>query len=887
MPEWNAIVRRLHGAIDDDVLDEVVQHAEELYGACLAAGQSPTAAQAHVEAQLTRLPATLKSGQRPRPIVAHQPPPAPSGGSTLVSFGKDLLYGLRLLGARPGFTVVALLTLALGIGANTAVFSVVNTLLIQPLPFPDPDRLVMMWEQDAETPDNLFILSKPNYEDFARLTTSFEQTAIWEFLSFNLGGDGDPEQVSGMRVSSSMFPMMGVAPLMGRAFTPEEDQPGHDVAIISYRLWVSRYGSRPDIVGHRVRLNGRPFEIVGVMPEKFYFTQRGHGIWVPIQYPERDNSRDSHSFHAAARLKPGVSFGVAKAELEALGRRLAEQYEENRGESASMTRMDQFGINQGLRSTLLTLLGSVGLVLLIACANVANLLLAQASAREREFAIRAALGAGRARLCSQLLAEGLALSIVGAVVGVGVALAATSALASSLPPAIRFAPFREPASVTLDFTVLAFTLGVSLLTALLFSVFPALAAMRSTASGTLKTTDSRSGSTGSALIRNTLITVELALAIVVLTGAGLTIKSMARLMRVDPGLDPSNVLALQIALPQANSYGPPERESFCADVARELSTIPGVVGSGAISHLPLSGANAGRGLQIDGSKEGPEETPGSSYRLTCPGYFRTMGISILRGRDFTDADRRAAEGVVIVNEAAAARYWPGQDALGKRLHLTVTADDSWLTVVGVVRNVRHFGLDSDSRREIFRPYSQAAWPSMTVLAKTSLEPGVLASSIRAALRRADPEAPVSNIRTMDNVIQASVGSRRFPMLLFGVFASVALALAVVGVYGVVSYVVSQRRKEIGIRVALGAGRRAVTGHVMRGALIPVSVGIVAGIAGAIVASRLLESVLYDVQPGDPVVLGSIALILGSAALAASWLPARRAARLDPLVVLRE
>jgi putative ABC transport system permease protein len=652
-------------------------------------------------------------------------------------------------------------------------------------------------------------------------------------------------------------------------------------------VWVTRYASRPDIVGHRVRLNGRPFEIVGVMPEGFYFTQRGTGIWVPIQYREQDNSRDSHSFFAAARLKPGVSFEAAKSELEALGKRLAQQYEENRGESASITRMDQFGINQGLRSMLLTLLGSVGLVLLIACANVANLLLAQASAREREFAIRAALGAGRARICSQLLAEGLVLSLAGAAAGIGIALAATSALGTSLPPAIQLAPFREPASVTLDVTVLTFTLAVSLLTALLFSFLPAIAAMRSTASGTLKTTDTRSGSAGSTLIRNTLITVELALAIVVLTGAGLTMKSMARLMRVDPGLDPSNVLALQVALPQADFYGPPERETFCADVARELAAIPGVVGSGAISHLPLSGANAGRGVQIDGSTLAPSEIPGSSYRLTCPGYFQTMGIQIVRGRDFTDADRRSAEGVVIVNEAAAQRYWPGEDPVGKRLRLNMNDEEPWLTVVGVVRNVRHFGLDSDSRREIFRPYSQAAWPTMTVLAKTSLEPGVLSSSIRGALRRADPEVPVSNSRTMDDVIQASVGSRRFPMLLLGVFASVALALAVVGVYGVVSYVVSQRRKEIGIRVALGAGRTAVTAHVMRGSLIPVAVGIATGIAGAIAASRLLESVLFQVQPRDPAVLGSIAAILATAALAASWFPARRAARLDPLVVLRE
>jgi putative ABC transport system permease protein len=536
---------------------------------------------------------------------------------------------------------------------------------------------------------------------------------------------------------------------------------------------------------------------------------------------------------------------------------------------------------------LLTLLGSVGLVLLIACANVANLLLAQASAREREFAIRAALGASRARICTQLLAEGLVLSGAGAVAGICVALAATSALAGSLPPAIRNAPFREPASVTLDVTVLAFTLGVSLLTALLFSLFPAIAAMRSTASGTLKTTDTRSGSTGSALVRNTLIAVELALAIVVLAGAGLTIKSMARLMSVNPGLDPSNVLTQQIALPQRDFYGPPERETFCADVARELSTIPGVVASGAISHLPLSGANAGRGLQIDGSKDAPGETPGSSYRLTCPGYFRTMGIQIVRGRDFADTDTRAAEGAVIVNEAAAERYWPGQDPLGKRLRLTVSDQEPWLTVVGVVRNVRHFGLDSDVRREIFRPYSQAAWPVMTVTVKTSAETAVLSSAIRAALRRADPEWPVSNVQTMAQVLQGSVGSRRFPMLLLGVFAAVALALAVVGVYGVVSYVVSQRRKEIGIRVALGAGRTAVTRHVMRGSLIPVGVGIAIGIAAAAGASRLLQSVLYEVHPGDPVVLGTIAAILAAAALAASWFPARRAARLDPLVVLRE
>jgi putative ABC transport system permease protein len=895
MPDWKTIIRaRLAAASTesfDDVADEVAQHAEAVFQRCRAEGATELEATATVEDELQDLSALVRAARAARgrrPSRTPSPDPAPPGPFQAVrAFAADLIYSARLMTARPGFTAVAVLTLALGIGANTAIFSVVNMVLLAPLPFVRPDRLVMLWETSADNRNDTYIVAAPNWEDWRAQSTTLQDHAIWEHQSFNISGGSEPEQVPGLRVSSGVFPMLGVPPQIGRTFTAEEDAPGHRVAVISDALWRRRFGASRAALGQSLRLNGEPYEIIGVMPPDFRFPQAQQAVWVPIQFTRLDRERSAHSFFAAARLKHGVSFEAADAEIAAIGKRLAESYPiNNRGEGAAITRMSEFGVAP-LQDTLLALLGAVALVLLIACVNVANLMLAQAAGRQREFAIRAALGATRGRLASQLLAEGVLLAIVGGAAGVLLAWAGTTALSGSLPPSIRFAPFRNAAAISLDARVLAFTSAVALMTGVLFSLAPILGAARALPGMTLKSSGDRGGTGRHTLLRRALVASEVALALVVLFGAGLMIKSVRRLVAVDPGFDKRAVLLINVALPQEDTYGAPVRTTFCDNVQRELARLPGVRFVGAISHLPLSGANAGRGLSLEGRTR-PEQGWSANYRVTCPGYFATLGIPIVNGRDFTDRDTTTGPAVVIINEEMARRYFEGQNPVGQRLKLgRPDSSNPWMTIVGVARDVRHFGLDSAVRREIFRPYSQRVWPSMTITVKTALEPLTLAGPVKAALARIDPEQPFSQVRTLDDVVGESIGGRRFPMLLLALFSGVALTLAAIGVYGVVTYLVSQRTREMGIRLALGARRRQVMQLVVGGSLRPVAAGLILGGAGAVLAARFLSSLLYAVTPSDPAVLLGIVAILGTTAVVACWLPARRAATVDPLVALRE
>ncbi|HXW06414.1 MAG TPA: ABC transporter permease [Vicinamibacterales bacterium] len=892
MPDWQSLVRARLAAMpdgpDDDVADEIAQHAEVLYERVRAEGASEADAATAVERELADLCALARARRTsPRRHVTAPEPPRPGGFQAVRAFAADVVHGARVLASRRGFTAAAVMTLALGIGANTAIFSVVNALLLAPLPFADPDRLVMLWEADADDLTRTFIVSAANWEDWREQSTTLSDFAIWEHMSFNVSGGPEPEQVAGLRVSSTAFALFGVPPQLGRTFSAEEDLPGHRVAVISDALWRRRFNANPSIVGQAMRINGETYEIVGVMPDGFRFTHVRHAVWTPIQFDDQDRQRGSHSFQAAARLAPGVTFQAARAEMNAIGRRLAERHPvDNGGEGATITRMRDHAV-QPLQPTLVALLGAVGFVLLIACVNVANLTLAQTASRQREFAIRAALGAARSRLASQLLAEGLLLAVLGGAAGILLAWAGTAALAGSLPPAIRFAPFRNVGPVSLDLRVLAFTSTLALLTGGLFSLAPMLGAARVHPGATLKAAGDRGGTGRMTLVRHALVAAEVALAVIVLFGAGLMIKSVARLTAVDPGLDRRSVLLMDLALPQENSYGPPERPTFCADLQREVSRLPGVRMVGAISHLPLSGANAGRGLTLEGLVR-PDDGWGASYRITCPGYFAALGIPILRGRDFTDQDATTAPGVVIINDEMARAYYGDQDPIGRRLKLgRPESKTPWLTVVGVTADVRHFGLDSAVGREMFVPYSQAVWPSMTVAVKTAVPPMSLAPAVKSALARVDPDQPVSRVGTMEMVIGDSIGGRRFPMLLLTLFSAIAIVLAAIGVYGVVSYVVSQRTREMGIRLALGARGREVIAMVVAGSIRPVIAGLVLGTAGAFAAARLLTTLLYAVEPTDPGVLAGIVALLGVTAAAACWMPARRAAGVDPLIALRE
>jgi predicted permease len=893
MPDWKVLVlARFESSVRPpaEVVDEIAQHAEALFQRSRAEGASVDQATAIVEQELADLSEVERTVRARRAGARALPEPPCQGAMGIVAaFVGDLAYGVRLLTARPAFTAVAVLTLALGIGANTAIFSVVHALLLAPLPFADPERLVMLWESEDGNIGTSFIVSQPNWQDWRRQSTTLKDLAIWEFQSFNVSGGPAPDQVSGLRVSSSAFTLLGVQPQLGRTFTPEEDEPGHNVVVISDALWTLRFARNPAVVGQTMRLNGEPYEVIGVMPPSFRFVQRRQALWVPIQFKPLDHERNAHSFYAAARIAEGTSFEAARAEIGAVGRRVAESHaDDSRRHIPTITLMSDFGV-ESLRPTLVALIGAVAFVLLIACVNVANLMLAQAAIRQREFAIRAALGAGRRRLASQLLAEGLILALAGGAVGILLAALGTQAMVGSLPPAIQLAPFRLTDAVPIDGRMLAFTVAVALMTGVLFSLAPMLGAARIHPGAVLKMAGDRGGRGRIRIVRHGLVAAEVALAVVVLFAAGLMIKSVARLLSVDPGLDDRNVLLMDISLPQDDTYGAPTRTSFCADVQRELASLPGVQSVGAISHLPLSGANAGRGLSIEGRPiPPPDQGVSGNYRLTCPGYFASLGIPLVHGRDFNDGDTTTAPGVVIINEEMARRHFPGEEPIGQRLKLgPPTSSQPWLTIVGVARNVRHFGLDSPIRREIFRPYSQAVWPEMTIAVKTVVEPTTLSFAAKAGLARIDPEQPVSRLRTMQEVVSDSIGGRRFPMLLLALFSSVALILAAIGVYGVVSYIVSQRTREMGIRVALGARRAQVVQLVVSGSLRPIVAGLVVGVGGAVLASRLLSTLLYEVKPSDPIVLAGIVSILGVTAAAASWLPARRAANVDPLVALRE
>jgi putative ABC transport system permease protein len=719
------------------------------------------------------------------------------------------------------------------------------------------------------------------------MNQSLESIGLWEYRIFNIAGAGEPEQRPGIRATVGLFDALRVQPALGRIFTAEEDAQSQRVVVLSDAVWRSQFAADPGALGKTLRLNGEPYEVIGVMPPTFQFPRYGIGGWIPMSFVAQDRERDSHSFWAAGRLRDGVTFESAQAEFAQIGAVLASQHRENEDETSVVTRMSDVGIAR-LRSMLSTLLGAVALVLLIACVNVANLQLSQAVNRRREFVLRLALGAGLGRLSRQLLFEALALALLGGAGGVAIAWLGTHSLGALLGPGFLDLPMRGELEAAIDLRVLAFTFAISIACALLFGLAPIVGVRRAGLQAALH--GGSRGSTRTAMgARRLLVAAEVALALVVLCGAGLLLKSLAGLLHVDPGLDPARVLAMQVSLPQADAYGRAERQTFCADLDRSVAEEGLVfVAHGATSHLPLSGANAGRGFTIEGRPApASDNRPSANYRVTCPGYFRALGIPMVAGRDFSPDDRKT--GVVIINRLVADQYWPQQNPVGQRLKIGgYTSELPWLTIVGVAENVHHFGLESAPLREIYVPYGQSAWPVLTIIAKArgEITPAVQ-TAMRDVLRRIDPSLPAASIRTMDAVIDGSMTWLTSFLRLLGVFAGVGLALAAIGVYGVLVYYVSQRTRELGVRVALGAPRGAVVSMVLRQSLWPVLVGIALGALGSYWTNRLLSDSLFEVKPGDPVVLAAIACVLIVVGLTASWLPARRAASIDPLIALRE
>ncbi|MGD0305030.1 MAG: ABC transporter permease [Candidatus Acidiferrales bacterium] len=807
---------------------------------------------------------------------------------------QDVRYAVRMLRKSPGYAAVAIFTLALGIGANTTVFSVINTVLLRPLPFPRADRLALLWKVDIHDAKGTNVLSAPDFHDWQRDTDAFESMAIFDSggTGYNLSeSGGEPERVSGLRVSSQFFDVLGVKPMLGRGFLPEEEVAGRDhEVVLSYPLWTRRYKRDPGIVGKTIRVDGESYTVVGVMPREFEFQfwSNLRELWVPVGYTAIDMERGENSFVCIARLKDGVSFARADAEMHALGDRLRKAYPADLANmSATAQPLAEFGL-EDLRATMLALSVAVCFVLLIVCVNVANLTLGRSAVRQKEIAVRRTLGAGRGRIIRQLLTESVILALAGGLAGLAVAEIGLRVLESAMPEALVFLSFRHVASIAMNGRVYLFAFGVSCLAGVLFGFAPAFSAERGDLNATLKEGGRNATQAKGNRLRQVLVATEIALAMVVLSGAALMVVSVARLLNVPTGFEARHVLTMDLSTPEVSGIGSVARNpNFCRQIADSVGTLPGVVAVGATSGLPFEGW-AGRGITVEGRPDpGPEHTEGSRYNTVCPGYFAALSVPVLDGRDFNLNDVDGATPVVVVNETFAKRFWPNQSAVGHHFKPgQFNSDAGWFTIVGVVRDTRHWALDQRVWPEFYRPFMQSAWPTMSLAVKTEAAPMGMAPAVERAMAGTLRDTPVTNVQPLEQIVADSVSGRTFPMELLACFAVVALVLAAVGIAGVVSYAVTQRTREIGIRMAFGASARDVLRMIVGGSMRWVVIGVVVGVVASLAATRLLEVLLFDVRAGDPRVLGAMAAVLAVVAFAASYLPARRATRVDPMVALR-
>ncbi len=801
----------------------------------------------------------------------------------------DLRYGARMLWLKPGFTLVAVLTLALGIGANTAIFSLVSAVLVRPLNYSEPDQLVMVWEDESaagfprETP------AVANYVDWKTQNQSFADMAALDQRSYNLTGDGEPERILAFGASANFFPLLGVSPALGRNFLTEEDKPGtNKVVIITHGLWQGRYGGDQHIVGRDILLNGEKYAVVGVMPAGFQFELPDARLFVPIALtPEQLANRDWHYLEVLARLKPGVTVAQANADIQAITHRIATTYPDSaEGMSAAVVPLHEH-LAGDVRRPLTMLLVAVGFVLLIACANIAGVLLSRAAARQREIAVRAALGAGRWRIVQQLLTESVLLGVLGGSLGLLLALWASAFLQQLIPAGLR-----ASSTLKLDLPVLGFTLLVSLLAGVIFGLAPALAAAKTDLNEALKQGGGRAGVGGAQRwLRSTFVVAEVALALVLLVGAGLLLQTLARLRGQYAELRPESVLTMRTQLMGDKYRDHAQRTAFYDQVLQRVAHLPGVVSAGYTTAVPLAWKGGANGLTFEGRQAEPNVSWNANHRQVSPDYFQTIGIALRAGRAFSAQDNERAVPVAIINETMARQYWAGRSPLGQRVKIGgLDAPAPWRTVVGVVADVRQMGADAPVKAEMYIPYWQAAeHPSFAprdLVLRTSVEPTSLVAAARHAIHEVDPYQPLSSIRTMNDVLSRETAQRRVGMILLMTFAGLALLLAALGIYGVLSYFVVQHTPEIGLRLALGAQTsdvlRLVIGKGMRLALL----GVVIGLAGAFALTRLMQSLLFGVKANDPLTFGLLALLLALVALLACYIPARRATKVDPMVALR-
>ena len=796
---------------------------------------------------------------------------------------QDVKYALRMFVRQPGVTLVVVITLALGIGANAAIFSAVNAILLRPLPYDDPGRLVMLWEKrPAEgVVDN--VVAPADFVDWTKLATSFDRMAALLSLPADLTGTGDPVRLRVGGVSPSFFDVFGVVPSVGRTFREEEGFAGkHRVVMLSHQLWTSRFGRDQSIVGRTLSLNGVAHEVVGVLPATFESPDEVLDLWAPLPYEGLTTPlpRANHELLVFARLKNGTTIEQARADMDRVGKLLEEQYPNtNRGHGGWVQPLDE-RLRTPVRGSLLMLLGAVAFVLLIACVNVANILLAKAAGRRREMAVRAAVGAGRRRLSGQMLTESVLLALLGGGAGLVVAWWGVALLRQLAPEGV---PLVGLPHMTIDLRVMAFAAGLSLLTGMIFGFLPAWHLAGQDVNVSLKD-GGRSPAGVRRGLRVALVVSEIALASLLLVAAGLTLRSFQSVLSLEPGFARQGVLTAAVGLPAARYPDTPTRLAAFARLEEELRALPGVTAVGATSHLPLGGRDSRRGVGIEGRTPTPDAPTRAHPRSISPGYFQAMGVTLREGRSFSAADSATAPLVAIVNDTMARRYWPGESAVGKRIRLA--GIDQWITVVGIVGDVKHWGLERPVNPEMYFPESQYVSSALTFVVRSDRDPVSLAAAVRERVRTIDPDLPVTGIRTMADVAAGSVAARRGGMLLLAVFGVLALILAAAGIHGVMAHLVALRTSEMGIRMTLGASPGSIMSLVLREGALQALAGLAIGLTGGVLLMRTFRTVLFGVAPADPATLLVVGIGLFLTALAACAAPARRAMRVDPVTALR-
>src|SRR5215472_4132320 len=827
-------------------------------------------------------------------------------GMFLETFAQDLRYTLRILRKSPGFTTAAVLTLALGIGPTTVIFSILDAVLLRPLPFKDPSGLVILHEGIPKMGYPKMDFSPPDLAIFERAQKSFGAIGSFQNEHVNISGEGEPERITSARVAASLFPMLGAEPMLGRTFSPEEDAPGHQLAILSYGLWQRRYGGTPNIVGRTIELDRQPYLVIGVMPREFVFPLAGPEVngspadlWVPMAFTSRELQDWGGSYFTSVvgRLRPGITLAQARGESDSLARRIIDSYPAiiagwaRQGQLAIAVSPFQEDIVGSVRTLLLVLMAAVSFVLLIAAANVATLFLSRAATRQREIAVRTALGATRLRLVRQMLTESLLLALGAGALGFLLAFWARNLLLALVPSSIAL-----PHHISVDAGVLAFAMGMALLTALLFGIAPAFQAPFASVQGSLQESGrSATPSRSHHRLQGFFVTAEFALALVLLVGAGLLIRSLAKLLEADPGFRPDHILTLSVPLPRQAYPHAPQVESFYKELLDRTSNLPGVESASVSNDLPLN-AREEVSVNIEGNSNAEGQAPQAICQSWLMGnYFQAMGIPLLEGRWFTAQDRSGSEQVAIVSLSAAKKFWPGEDAIGKRIRWGVNG--SWETVIGVVGDVSQGPLNKPLIPHVYRPYDQVSgpfleedpfgdWHAMNLALRTQSDPASLASAVVAQVHSLDRDLPISSIRTMTQVMSSSLAGPKFNTLLLGIFAGMALFLATIGIYGVLAYSVAQQTHEIGVRMALGAHERDVLRLILKQGTRLALIGVGCGAIAAVFLTRLMSSLLYGVSVMDPITFVSIAVVLIAVVSLACYFPARRAMRVDPMVALR-